>query len=61
MEERNVAVVEAHTAFFDVRGGEEVAAGFFVAVVAEMIAAVVADCVRCLYSVVATVNRKDVH
>ena len=44
LEEKNVAVVEAHTAFFDVQGGEEAAAAVF-AVVAEM-AAAAADCVQ---------------
>ena len=42
LEEKNVAVVEAHTAFFDVRGGEEaVAAAFAVAV---LVAVGAADC-----------------
>ena len=42
-EEKNVAVVEAHTAFFDVRGGEEVVAAAFAVAV---LVVGVADCVQ---------------
>ena len=41
LEEMNVAVVVAHTAFFDVRGGEEVVAAVFAVAV---LVAVGADC-----------------
>ena len=40
--EKNVAVVEAHTAFFDVRGGEEAVAAVFA--VAVLVAVGAADC-----------------
>ena len=42
--EKNVAVVVAHTAFFDVRGGEEVVAA--VLAVAVLVAVAAADCVQ---------------
>ena len=42
LEEKNVAVVEAHTAFFDVRGGEEAVAA--VLAVAVLVAVGAADC-----------------
>ena len=45
LEEKNVAVVEAHTAFFDVRGGEEVVAAVFA--VAVLVAVGAADCGLC--------------
>ena len=41
LEEKNVAVVADHTAFFDVRGGEEVVAAVFAVAV---LVAVGADC-----------------
>lgn len=45
LEEKNVAAVEAHTAFFDVRGGEEAVAAVFV--VAVLVAVGAADCGLC--------------
>ena len=42
LEEKNVAVVVAHTAFFDVRGGEEAVAA--VLAVAVLVAVGAADC-----------------
>ena len=45
LEEKNVAVVEAHTAFFDVQGGEEAAAAVFAAAV--LVAVGAADCGLC--------------
>lgn len=42
LEEKNVAVVAAHTAFFDVRGGEEAVAA--VLAVAVLVAVGAADC-----------------
>ena len=59
LEEKNVAVVEAHTAFFDVRGGEEAAAVAFAAAV--LVAVGAADCVWCLHSVVAAENWRNTH
>lgn len=59
LEERNVAVVEAHTAFFDVRGGEEAAAAAFAAVASLAVAA--ADCEWCLYLVVVAENWRNTH
>ena len=40
LEEMNVAVVEAHTAFFDVRGGEEAVAAVFAVAVLVAVGAV---------------------
>lgn len=45
LEEMNVAVVVAHTAFFDVRGGEEAAVAVFAAAV--LVAVGAADCGLC--------------
>ena len=45
LEEKNVAVVEDHTAFFDVRGGEEAVAAAFAAVASVAVAA--AGCGLC--------------
>ena len=42
LEEKNAAVVVAHTAFFDVRGGEEAVAAAFAAVALAVVGA--ADC-----------------
>ncbi len=44
LEEKNAAVVEAHTAFFDVQGGEEVVAVVFAVAVLVVGAA---DCGLC--------------
>ena len=54
LEEKNVAVVEAHTAFFDVRGGEEAAAAVFAVAVLVVVAA--AGCGWCLHLVVVAEN-----
>ena len=59
LEEKNVAVVEAHTAFFDVRGGEEVVAVVFA--VAASVAVAAADCEWCLYLVVVAENWRNTH
>lgn len=57
LEEMNVAVVEAHTAFFDVRGGEEAVAAAFAAVASLAVAA--ADCGWCLHLVVVAENWRN--
>ena len=44
LEEKNVAVVEDHTAFFDVRGGEEAVVAVFA--VAASVAVAAAGCVQ---------------
>ena len=59
LEEKNAAAVEAHTAFFDVRGGEEVVAAAFAAG-----ASVVAAAVGCgwrLHLVVVAENWQNTH
>lgn len=58
-EEKNVAVVEAHTAFFDVRGGEEAVAA--VLAVAASVAVAAADCEWCLYLVVVAEDWRNTH
>ena len=45
LEEKSAVAVEAHTAFFDVRGGEEVVAA--VLAVAVLVAVGAADCGLC--------------
>ena len=57
LEEKNVAVVEDHTAFFDVRGGEEAVAAVFA--VAASVAVAAAGCGWCLHSVVAAENWRN--
>ena len=59
LEEKTAAVVAAHTAFFDVRGGEEAVAAAFAAVASLDVAA--ADCGWCLHSVVAAENWRNTH
>ena len=59
LEERNVAVVEAHTAFFDVRGEEEAVAAVFA--VAVLVVAAVADCGWHLHLAVAAENWRNTH
>ena len=59
LEEMNVAVVVAHTAFFDVRGGEEVVAAAFA--VAVLVAVGAADCGWCLHLAVAAENWRNTH
>ena len=59
LEEKNVAVVEAHTAFFDVRGGEEAVAAAFAAVASVFAAA--ADCGWHLHLVVVAENWRNTH
>lgn len=59
LEEMNVAVVVAHTAFFDVRGGEEAVAATFAAVASLAVAA--ADCGWCLHLVVVAENWRNTH
>ena len=58
-EEKNVAVVEAHTAFFDVRGEEEVVAVAFA--VAVLVAVAAADCGWHLHLAVAAENWRNTH
>lgn len=58
-EEKNVAVVAAHTAFFDVRGGEEAVAA--VLAVAASVAVAAADCEWCLYLVVVAEDWRNTH
>ena len=57
LEEKNVAVVVAHTAFFDVRGGEEAVAAAFAAVASLAVAA--ADCGWHLHLAVAAENWRN--
>ena len=59
LEEKNVAVVEAHTAFFDVRGGEEVVAAVFA--VAVLVAVGAAGCGWCLHLAVVAENWRNTH
>ena len=59
LEEKNVAVVVAHTAFFDVRGGEEAVAVAFAAAASLAVAA--ADCGWCLHLVVVAENWRNTH
>ena len=59
LEEKNAVAVAAHTAFFDVRGGEEVVAASF-AVVA-LVAVGAAGCGWCLHLVVAAENWRNTH
>ena len=59
LEEMNVAEVEDHTAFFDVRGGEEAVAAAFAAVASLAVAA--ADCGWCLHLVVVAENWRNTH
>ena len=59
LEEKNAVAVETHTAFFDVRGGEEVVAAAF-AVVALVVAAA-AGCGWCLHLVVVAENWRNTH
>ena len=59
LEEMNAAVVAAHTAFFDVRGGEEAVAAAFAAVASLAVAA--ADCGWCLHLVVVAENWRSTH
>ena len=59
LEEMNVAVVVAHTAFFDVRGGEEAVAAVFA--VAVLVAVGAADCGWCLHLVVVAENWRNTH
>lgn len=54
LEEMNVAEVADHTAFFDVRGGEEAVAAAFAAVASLAVAA--AGCGWCLHLVVVAEN-----
>ena len=58
LEEKNVAVA-AHTAFFDVRGGEEAVAA--VLAVAASVAVAAADCEWCLYLVVVAEDWRNTH
>ena len=59
LEEKNVAVVAAHTAFFGVRGGEEAVAAAFAAVASVFAAA--AGCGWCLHLVVVAENWRNTH
>lgn len=59
LEEMNAAVVVDHTAFFDVRGGEEAVAAAFAAVASLAVAA--ADCGWCLHLVVVAENWRNTH
>ena len=59
LEEKNVAVVVAHTAFFDVRGGEEAVAVAFAAAASVAVAA--AGCGWRLHLVVAAENWRNTH
>ena len=59
LEEKNAAVVVAHTAFFDVRGGEEAVAAVFAAVA--LVAVAAADCGWRLHWVVAAENWRSTH
>ena len=59
LEEMNVAVVMAHTAFFDVRDEEEAVAAAFAAVASVAVAA--ADCGWCLHLAVAVENWRNTH
>ena len=59
LEEKNLAVVAAHTAFFGVRGGEEAVAAAFAAVASLAVAA--ADCEWCSYLVVVAENWRNTH
>ena len=59
LEEKNVAAVEAHTAFFDVRGGGEAVAAAFAAVASVFAAA--AGCGWCLHLVVVAENWRNTH
>ena len=58
-EEKSVAVVEDHTAFFDVRGGEEAVAAVLAAVAS--LAAAAADCGWCLHLAVVAENWNGNH
>ena len=59
LEEMNVAVVEDHTAFFDVQGGEEAVAVAFAAVA--LVVAAAADCGWCLHLAVVAENLENTH
>ena len=59
LEEKTAAVVAAHTAFFDVRGGDEVVAAVFA--VAVLVAVGAADCEWCLHLVVVAENWRSTH
>ena len=64
LEEKTAAVVAAHTAFFDVRGGEEVAAAAFAAVASLAVASLAvaaAGCGWCLHLVVVVENSRNTH
>ena len=59
LEEKNAAAVEAHTAFFDVRGGEEAVAAVFA--VAVLVVSAAADCGWRLHLAVAAENWRNTH
>ena len=59
LEEKNAVAVETHTAFFDVRGGEEVVAVVFA--VAASVAVAAAGCGWRLHLVVAAENWRNTH
>ena len=59
LEEKNVAVVEDHTAFFDVRGGEEAVAA--VLAVAVLVAVGAVGCGWHLHLVVVAENWRSTH
>ena len=59
LEEKNAVVVAVHTAFFDARGGEEVAAAVLAAVASVAVAA--ADCGWCLHLLVVAENWQNTH
>ena len=59
LEEKNVAVVAAHTAFFDVRGGEEAVAAVFA--VAVLVAVAAAGCGWRLHLLVVAENWRNTH
>ena len=59
LEEMNAVAVAVRTAFFDVRGGEEVVAAAFAAVASVVAAA--ADCGWCLHLAVVAENLENTH
>ena len=59
LEAYNVVAVAVRTAFFDVRGGEEVVAAAFAAVASLAVAA--AGCGWCLHLVVVAENWRNTH
>ena len=59
LEEKNVAVVVAHTAFLAVRGGEEVVAAVFA--VAVLVAVGAVGCGWCLHLAVVAENLENTH